>query len=80
MIKCSDCNKEWTGTALAHCGGSTGCHETFSSVQQFDHHRQPIGKRIPTRGPVNRCVSPQELGMVKGGKGLGNHWVLRSDS
>jgi hypothetical protein len=31
------CGAVWNGTAAAHCGG---CHETFSTVGNFDKHRR----------------------------------------
>lgn len=73
MFKC-DCGEKWYGLDIAHCAS---CHETFVSPKYFDYHREPIGKRVPSTGPVARCISPETIGMVKGGRGLGQHWVLR---
>jgi hypothetical protein len=41
----------------AHCGGSNGCHQTFTAVCHFDAHR--IGY-VDTR----RCVKPSGDTMV----------------
>lgn len=75
MFGCGGCDISFTGTELAHCAS---CHETFSGYIHFDHHRKrllPKKQRDP--GSMSVCVSPQSIGMVKGGRGKGNYWVLR---
>lgn len=36
MITCKGCDKTWTGANFSHC---SLCHETFSTEQNFDKHR-----------------------------------------
>lgn len=37
MASC-ECGREWTGMSEAHCA-APGCHESFSTVANFDAHR-----------------------------------------
>jgi hypothetical protein len=50
------CGAAWTGLGMAHC---TVCHETFSTVSNFDRHRQPIAK-----GGERACRPPADAGLV----------------
>lgn len=48
---CGKCPARWTGTNMAHC---SVCHSTFSTVANFDSHRDgSIGRvRCSTTGLV----------------------------
>jgi hypothetical protein len=47
---CGSCSKRWTGFNTSHC---LGCHETFTTVSNFDTH-------FDRRG---RCADPAEAGL-----------------
>lgn len=46
---CSRCHATWSGANIAHCAG---CCETFSTVANFDRHRQDFA-----------CVPPASVGL-----------------
>lgn len=48
------CGAVWTGLSMAHC---SVCHQTFSTVDNFDIHRQKLIAKI--------CKDPAKCGMVK---------------
>lgn len=48
---CARCPARWGGYNTSHCGA---CHETFSTVGNFEKHR--------VRG---QCVDPSSVGLVK---------------
>ena len=56
---CGGCPATWTGTRIAHC---SGCHETFSTVSNFDTHR--------VRGV---CEDPVEVGLRRNERGVWFH-------
>jgi hypothetical protein len=68
---CSGCDTTWVGLSIAHCGA---CHETFSTVANFDTHR-PRPQEGLLRG---RCLDPAGLKRKTGTYG----WVplLKRDS
>lgn len=43
---CRGCTKRWWGLAMAHC---PTCHETFSTVGNFDAHRKDGKCHNPAR-------------------------------
>lgn len=51
---CSGCDETWTALAAAHCGGSAGCHRTFSGVGLFDLHRSAYGQH-------GHCLDPETV-------------------
>ena len=44
MFTCEGCDHTWTGLLIAHCAA---CHETFTTVQGFDRHRDSDHCRRP---------------------------------
>lgn len=50
---CGSCTTRWNGSNTAHCGGTRGCHQTFTSPRGFDRHRRD-----------GACVNPAEAGLV----------------
>lgn len=66
MANCNGCTQTWTGLKYAHCAS---CHETFSTVGNFDRHR---------RSGV--CISPQGCGMTRTHTSVWVDAKKRSDS
>ncbi len=62
---CNGCDATWTGLAMTHCAAD-GCHETFSTLRNFDAHLKSWGERTIHRDPT-------EVGLVKGQRG---YWTL----
>lgn len=56
MHTCGKCPKRWTGAKIAHCAS---CHESFSTVANFDLHRHN-----------GKCIKSDKL--VMGSRG---HWI-----
>lgn len=52
---CSGCDNTWTGMAMAHC---PTCHNTFSTVGNFDRHRKD-----------GKCITPKKAGLVQNKRG-----------
>lgn len=50
---CGGCINRWAGASTAHCGGSRGCHVTFSSPSSFDRHRR-----------TGQCLAPTDASLV----------------
>jgi transposase-like protein len=57
---CKGCDNTWTGSRQAHC---SGCHETFSTENNFDKHR--VGHSFPLK-----CASPEVVEMVQNARGI----------
>lgn len=55
------CGVRWGGWKTAHC---TACHETFSTVANFDKHRQGPHSDVTPR----ICVPPAAVGLVDAGR------------
>lgn len=55
------CGRRWTGFKTAHC---TGCHETFTTVANFDRHRAGPHSDVNPR----YCRPPQDVGLVDAGR------------
>lgn len=55
------CGVRWSGYKTAHC---CACHETFSTVSNFDRHRQGPHSDVRPRF----CVSPESVGLVDAGR------------
>ena len=61
------CGETWSGTTAAHCAAS-GCHQTFTTVANFDRHRrggacqQPtsVGLRLAARAGYQAWAQPGE--------------------
>ena len=53
---CNGCDKRWGGQLTCHCAA---CHETFTTVSNFDKHRH-----------YEKCKPPQSRGLVVGARGL----------
>ena len=64
MITCGGCDRTWTGKSMAHC---KSCHETFSTVSNFDKHRFR-GRSLSVEF-LGRCEPPDEIGMVQNNYG-----------
>lgn len=54
MASCG-CGVTWGGMNTCHCAG---CHNTFSGLTAFDHHRH-----------YNKCVDPRDRNLVVGKRG-----------
>ncbi len=50
---CGSCTNRWAGSNTAHCGGTRGCHITFSSPSAFDRHRRD-----------GSCLDPAAAGLA----------------
>lgn len=61
------CGAWWTGSTRAHCAAD-GCHQTFSTDNAADKHRQ--GRF----GIDRRCVDPATVGLVAVEKPYGVLW------
>lgn len=59
MVTCSGCDKTWSGLKMAHC---SQCHETFSTVGNFDKHRV-------SHGGGTKCVRPEDCDMIQNQNG-----------
>jgi hypothetical protein len=67
MTRCKACPATWTGLGIAHCAS---CHETFTTVSNFDRHR--AGSRV--RGLVaGECNAPDDAGLVLNERG---QWAM----
>lgn len=55
-MSCAGCDKKWGGFAACHC---TVCHETFTTVGNFDRHRK-----------TGKCEHPTACGFVQGQNGV----------
>lgn len=55
-ITCPHCDNQWSGLFSCHCGGTAGCHRSFTSVTAFDKHRTG-SHAYGTR----HCVDPATL-------------------
>lgn len=51
LNSCRGCPEVWAAAGAAHC---SGCHQTFSSVTLFDHHRSAVGE-------YGTCLDPLGL-------------------
>lgn len=60
MNTCRGCPTRWTGLTTSHCAG---CHETFTTVSNFDRHR---------RG--GECVRPSSAGLIASQRGGNAVW------
>lgn len=49
------CGSSWGGLRTAHCGA---CHETFTTVGNFDKHRRN-----------GKCAAPTKVGLVADANG-----------
>ena len=56
MFGCGGCDARWQGANTSHCA-NTGCHQTFSTVGNFDRHR---------RG--GECREPSTVGLIRNGR------------
>lgn len=69
---CQKCGKTWGGFKPEHCGGGTGCHETFGSTIAGDLHR--TGEHAISTGPDRRrCRDRAEMieaGLHQDSKGI----------
>lgn len=63
MGSCGKCPNTWSGKKQCHCGGLTGCHQTFSTESNFDAHR--VGERLPLK-----CADPTEIGLEQNPRGI----------
>jgi hypothetical protein len=76
MIGCH-CGAFWPGTRISHC---SVCHETFSTVANFDAHRRKV--KSETSKYVGRCLDPRAAGLVPvsrlrmNGKASSDVWTL----
>ena len=44
MFSCGGCDHRWSGLQLCHCAA---CHETFTTINAFDRHRDTDRCRRP---------------------------------
>lgn len=59
MRMCGGCDADWgQATKVCHCAA---CHETFTTVANFDRHRD-------RRGEHGSCKNPAKAGLVLSGR------------
>lgn len=61
-MSCAGCSTKWGGFKTCHC---TACHETFSTISNFDRHRK-----------TGKCQPPKDCGLVRRENGA---WCMPSD-
>lgn len=60
MTHCARCGAYWGGLKTAHCAA---CHQTFTTVANFDHHRDGSHSRN-----TRHCVPPLTVGLIHAGR------------
>jgi hypothetical protein len=60
MTVCVKCSAHWGGLKTAHC---SVCHQTFSTVANFDRHR--AGSHS---ADTRHCLDTAEVGLIDAGR------------